>query len=242
MSAHEPRRYRRLAAPEGLESFEVAVGESDLLILAERPLKREAREAARRARRQIEAHAAQYPDFIGARRPLKAAADVPRIVAEMYEAAQIAGTGPMAAVAGAVAEHVARALAAHSSEVIVENGGDLFVISASERVIALDAGGSRWSRRIGLALPPGERSVCTSSGTVGHSAGGGAADAAVIVAGSGALADAVATATANRVQGPDDVEDAANSAAGCDGVQQAVVICGEAMAAWGQFEFRPLRD
>ena len=220
--------------------FEVAVDETDLLILAERSLKREARESARRARRQIEVHAAQYADFFGARRPLKAPDGVPQIVAEMYEAAQIAGTGPMAAVAGAVAEYVARCLAEHSREVIVENGGDLFVISASERVIAIDAGESRWTRQIGLAIPPGERSVCTSSGTVGHSAGGGRADAAVIVARSGAVADAVATATANRVGGEDDVQSATSRAAEADGVEHVVVICGEALGAWGQFELRPI--
>lgn len=221
--------------------FEVAVDETDLLILAQRPLSGEAREAARRARRQIETHGAQHPDFLAARSPLKCPDGVPEIVAEMYAAARIAGTGPMAAVAGAVAEHVARALAKHSAEVIVENGGDLFLITTSERLIAIDAGESRWSGRLGLAVPPGERSVCTSSGTVGHSAGGGRADAAVIAADSGAIADAVATATANRVGSEQDVEAATDYAAGCEGIEHVLVICGEAMAAWGDFELRPVK-
>ncbi len=223
-------------------SFEVAVDETDLLILAEDRFSAEARRAAHRARRQIQSHAALHADFLSARSPLPVPERVPAMVLEMYRAARIGGTGPMAAVAGAVAEHVARELAQRSAEVIVENGGDLFIISASERIIAIDAGASRWSSRLSLVVPPGEHSVCTSSGTVGHSAGGGRADAAVIASDSGAIADAVATATANRVGCEEDVEAATRAAAGCEGVEHVVVICGEALGAWGEYEIRPITE
>jgi len=238
MSAHEPRRYRRLVAPEGLVAFEVAVGETDLMVLAERELRDEARAAAREARRQIESHAALRPDFLGARKPLPPPTDAQPIVAAMYAGAQVAGTGPMAAVAGAVAEHVARALAEDSSEVIVENGGDLFAVTSRERLVAIAAPGSPLDGRIALALPPGERALCTSSGTVGHSASAGRADAVVVAAADGALADAVATATGNRVSSAEDVQTAVEWARGREGVRHVLVICGETLGAWGDLELR----
>ncbi|MGC9319882.1 MAG: UPF0280 family protein [Armatimonadota bacterium] len=239
MTGHEPRRYRRTVAAEGLVAFEVAVGESDLLVLAEREMRAEARAAAREVRRLIESHGVLRPEFLRARTPLPPPRDVPEPVAAMYEAARRAGTGPKAAVAGTIAEYVARALAQGGGEVIVENGGDLYLITASARVVAVDAGRSRWSGRLGLAVPPGERAVCTSSGTVGHSASAGRADAVVIAAEGGADADALATATANRVRGPDDVEAAVQWARERE-VQHVLVICERALGTWGGLELRRL--
>lgn len=239
MSAYEPRRYRRTPGATDLVACEVAVAETDLFVLAERDLREQARVAARRVRRQIESHAALHPEFLSARAPLPCPADASGTVAEMYAAARVAGVGPMAAVAGAVAEAVARELAALSAEVIVENGGDLFAITARERLVAIDPGRAGWAEAPALVLPPGARAVCTSSGTVGHSASGGRADAAVIVAPGGALADALATATANRVRDPEDVAGAVEWARGHPDVEHVVVICGQTMATWGQLQLRP---
>jgi hypothetical protein len=236
MNQHEPRRYRRLVAPAGLVAFEVAVGETDLMVLAERELPDQARAAAREARRKIESHGALTPDFLSSRTPLPAPENVPAIVAAMYRGASVAGTGPMAAVAGAVAEHVARALAEHSAEVIVENGGDIFMISGEERRVAVAAPGSPMDGRLAIAVPAGERALCTSSGTVGHSASAGRADAVVVAAPTGAIADALATATANRVSDPSDAEAAVEWARERDDLQHVLVICGDTVAAWGQFD------
>lgn len=225
-------------APEGLVAFEVAVGETDLLVLAERDLRDEARSAARVARRQVRSHAALHPEFLSSRKPLPVPPGAPEVVAGMYRAGRVAGTGPMAAVAGAVAEHVARVLAEASPEVIVENGGDLFIITRRERRVAVSAPGSPMDGQIALAVPPGERAICTSSGTVGHSASAGLADAVVIAAAEGAVADAIATATANRVSEPSDVEAAIDWARKRADLQQVLIICGDAVGAWGQFELR----
>ena len=228
-----------MVTPEGLVRFEVAVGETDRMILAEGELREEARAAARAARRQIESHGALVPEFLSTRTPLPVPDDAPEIVRGMYHGGQVAGTGPMAAVAGAVAEHVARALSEHSAEVIVENGGDLFLITAKERLVAITAPGSPMDGRVALAVPAGERAICTSSGTVGHSASAGRADAVVITAADGATADAIATATANRVSRPAEVEGAVEWARSRADLQQVLIICGDAVGAWGQFELRP---
>jgi len=154
----------------------------------------------------------------------------------MYEAAQQASVGPMAAVAGAVAEHVARQLAGQSPQIVVENGGDIYIISQVSRVIGIQAGESPLSGRLGLVVPAGSLGVCTSSGTVGHSLSFGKADAALIAADSGALADALASALGNRVQTADDVAAAMDWVQTVPGVRQALVIVGETLGVWGEFE------
>ncbi|NLO04187.1 MAG: UPF0280 family protein [candidate division WS1 bacterium] len=242
MNPHEPRRYRGAIASEGLVGFEVSLFETDLMVLAERDLRTEARFAARNARRQIESHAAMHPGWVEARTPVPVGEAASPIVKAMSEAARVAGTGPMAAVAGAIAEEVARALVEHSAEVIVENGGDIFMITGRERLVAIGAGRSRWQGKLALAVPAGERAICTSSGTVGHSVSAGRADAVVMAAPTGALADALATATGNRVGGPADVRTALEWAAAHEGVEQVVVICGEAMAVWGTMDLRAVGE
>ena len=106
---------------------------------------------------------------------------LPRVIATMYRAGKIAGTGPMAAVAGALAEAVGDSLLELSSQVIVENGGDIFIKSDQPRVVSIHAGQSPLSEKVGLAIPVGRFGVCTSSGTVGHSISFGNADAAMVV-------------------------------------------------------------
>lgn len=221
-------------------AFEVAVGETDLLILAETDLRAPARDAVRRARRRLESHLALHPEMLEARRPLPTPPDAEGLVAAMYQAGRIAGTGPMAAVAGAIAEVVARDLAPRSAEVIVENGGDLFLITTRERVVAIDAGGPPWGHQLALVLPPGERAVCTSSGTRGHSASAGKAQAAVVAAASGAVADALATAVGNRVTGPETVRAAVEWAQSRCDLEHVLAICEDSLATWGHLELRRL--
>ncbi len=238
---YQPRVYRKSAESPDLVGFVVVVGETDLYIQAEVRLTDEALESVRQARTQLERHIRRYPDFATSLRPLPTPDGCPMLVKEMYQAAQQAGTGPMAAVAGAVAAFVGQQLLAKSRQVIVENGGDIFLATAGARVVAIQAGRSRFSGRIGLAVPVGARlGVCTSSGTVGHSVSSGRADAAVVVAPNAAVADAVATATANRVRGPQDCQQAVKWATQLPGIAGAVAICGDQMAVGGEIEIVPL--
>ncbi len=240
MSNYEPRDYRLTIGADDLVSFEVGVAETDLMVLAREPLGEQARAAIREVRRQIESHAVLRPEFLTARSPLPPDELAPLVPGLMYQAAAQADTGPMAAVAGAVAEFVARELREFSDQVIVENGGDLFIISARERLVAVRAGTSRFDGRLALAVPPGELAVCTSSGTVGHSASAGRADAVVIAADDGAFADALATAVANRVSSRDAAEDALVWARSRGDIRHALIICADTMAAWGDFELRSM--
>lgn len=226
----------------GLVSFEVVHGETDLRISATRDLTAEARDVVAALRTELEAYAAAHPRFVESFAPLAAEQGAPEIVHAMTRAAAAAGVGPMAAVAGAVAERVARGLGAYAEEVIVENGGDLFIVGTHARGVLLLAGASPLSGRIAITLEADDLpcAICTSSGTVGHSVSLGVADAVTVIASDGALADAAATAAGNLVHGEADVERALERALSIPGIRAAVVVVGETIGALGGVRLEPV--
>ena len=141
----------------------------------------------------------------------------------------------MAAVAGAIAEAVGKDLLAYTPEVIVENGGDIFMKISQPRLVGVYAGESPFTGRIALEISPGEipLGVCTSSGTVGHSLSFGAADAVVVLSHSTALADAAATAIGNRVRTADDIDVAIEQAQAIAGMVGVVIIKDDRIGMWG---------
>ncbi len=234
-TSYEPRTYRSLARDDRMVGFEVVVRETDLMIRASLDLRALARELAVTERAGLEAYIRAYPDFAGTLVPWTAEGPVPRLVEEMIAAGAAAGVGPMAAVAGAIAEAVGRGLLAHCDEVIVENGGDIFLKTREAATVALYAGASPLSLKIGVVIGGGGRAlaVCTSSGTVGHSLSFGRADAVCVVAPSGALADAAATAIGNRVRSARDLHRAIAAGRRIPGVEGLVIVAGDRVAFWG---------
>ena len=199
----EKRFYRDWMKAEGLFRFDARVMETDLAILAERDLTREALARIVTLRNGLQKYADAHEGFLAALEPVKADADAPEVVKRMCRATESWGVGPMASVAGAFAEMVGEALLARSKEVIVENGGDIFIATKVPRDIGIFAGGkSPFSGKLAVQVRPesGIHGVCTSSGTVGHSLSRGKADAVVTFAASAAYADAAATAIGNRIQ------------------------------------------
>ena len=148
----------------------------------------------------------------------------------------------MASVAGAIAEQVGKDLLQHSRQAVVENGGDVFLSTIHPVVTGIYAGRSPLSLKIGIRVGGEKRSigVCTSSGTVGHSLSLGRADAVTVVAPSCALADAAATATANRIRTRADIEEAVDYARAVESVEAVVVVVGKQIGAWGNLEIVPL--
>ncbi len=241
------RLYRNAAGDKNFRSFTVAVKETDLWIAVPADSYSEAlpgrtEELVWRLRRQLESYIAAHPDFALTREPYLAEGAAPEVALQMIHAGNTVGVGPMAAVAGALAEAVGERLLRHCSQVIVENGGDIFMNTVEPVRVAVLAGKSPLSKKIALLVEPGEQpqGISTASGNVGHSYSKGRADAAVVLAPSAALADAAATAVGNLVQTPVDLERALNLARSIEGVTGAVVICGEKMALWGQVQIQPL--
>lgn len=230
-----PRTYRDLVKGRDLASFSVQIDETDLYIRAERDLSEEGLAVVRELRSSLESYIANHPSFKESLKPLTVPADAPAIVREMSAAATKVGVGPMAAVAGAVAEAVGRVLLGHSSEVIVENGGDIFMSVRSRRHVLMHAGKSPLSNRVSIEVRPEKTplGVCTSSGTVGHSLSFGEADAVTVLSQSTALADAAATAIGNIVKSEADIARGLDFGKGISGVEGIVIIIGDRMGVWG---------
>lgn len=235
---YEERKYREWIKHKDLVTVRVMEEETDLLVSGDVNLSAVATEAITRYRRQIKRYIMEDEEFQPALEPVEVRKDAPEIVKEMAEAARTAGVGPMASVAGAIAERVGRDLLAFSNQIIVENGGDIFIKTARVRLMGVYAADSPFTGKIAIKIQPEQTplGICTSSGTVGHSLSFGKADAAVIVSKWTALADAVATATGNLVKTAEDIQKAVDFARAIEGVEGVVVIMGEKIGAWGEVE------
>jgi ApbE superfamily uncharacterized protein (UPF0280 family) len=232
---YEKRTYRNLVSTDDLVKFEVMVKETNLLVRAEKDFSKEVRESVLRYRHQLETYIATNPEFQRSLVPLTDDPYAPEIVQQMIRASRLAGVGPMAAVAGAMAEWVSKDLLKLSKEVIVENGGDIYLATSRERTIGIFAGDSPLNLKIGIVISPEDTplGVCTSSGTVGPSLSFGKADAVCILAKSSALADAVATAVGNIVRGKKDIELGLERGREIAGVFGMLIIVEEKMGIWG---------
>lgn len=211
--------------------------ESHLKILCDVDLKGKSMEKLLEVYREIEGYIKKDPFFQVSYTPIKVGENAPRVVLEMADASSKTGVGPMAAVAGAMAESIGRFLLDNGArEVVVENGGDIFLKIEKEKLVGIHAGSSQWSNRLALKVKPDETpaGICTSSATVGPSINLGEADAITVVAKSTPLADAAATAIGNQVKGERGIEKALEFGRKIKGIRGFIVIKGGKLAAWGK--------
>lgn len=235
MAGYEERKYRDWIKQDDLIAVKVIEDETDLLISGMSDLSKPAQKSVLKYRKQIKDYIIKDRNFLESLEPIDVDSDAPEIVKDMANSAKLAGVGPMASVAGAVAEFVARDLLQLSKQIIIENGGDIFIKTDIERLLGVYAGKSPFTGKIALKINPQQTSlgVCTSSGTVGHSLSFGKADAAIILSKWTALADAVATATGNIVKVENDIQKGIDFARSIDGIEGVVVILGTKIGLWG---------
>jgi len=232
------RTYRDFSSPRHYSRFSVKISETDLYILADSDLTALASEAVHRYRSQIEEYIRIRPEFRTSLVPLSGDSLAPDIVREMLDASCRAGVGPMASVAGAVAEFVGRLLLEKSANVVVENGGDIYFNVKDDIAVGIFAGTSSLSGRIALRSVPTQTplGLCTSSATVGHSLSFGIADAVCIKSKSAALADAAATAAGNAVRSRKDIRKGLSKAMSIAGVLGVLIVSGDTLAVQGDME------
>jgi len=233
---HQPRYYRQWTHNSDLVSFRAVVKQTDLYIQAHRSLRDKAIKSIVKHRTPLEHYIMHHPLFLTTLEPYQVNEDAPAIARAMAEASQTAGVGPMAAVAGAIAEAVGRDLLAFSPEVIVENGGDVFLKTLKRRLVGVYAGQSPFTRKIALEVKPDETplGICTSSATVGHSLSLGSADAVIALSPSAAFADAIATAIGNLVTETGDISKAIDVAKSIHQLHGIIVIKDDRMGVWGR--------
>jgi uncharacterized protein len=238
MSEYQERFYRsQIQSPHWI-SFTIQVKETDLWVRARKDLSVEGYERVFQYRHSLETYIQQHPEFKESLTPLELDSLAPPIIQTMLQAGQAAGVGPMAAVAGAIAMFVGQDLLPFSPDVIIENGGDLFIVCNEPMIVGIYAGESALSGRLGIRLAPSNKPVglCTSSGTVGHSLSFGRADAVTILSPSTALSDAVATEVGNQVRTKNDIQSALDRAQQIPEVEGVLIIIGDQMGVWGGLE------
>lgn len=230
--------YRGRIGGADLVRSEVVVKETDLLVLADSDISALVREIVLSERDRLERYIAANPGFAESLLPCAVREASPAIVRSMAQAAEAAGVGPMAAVAGAVCEAVARGVGDVARELILENGGDIYLASSRERIVGILTGEETRAGSLSLRVRPGSTplGICTSSGRLGHSLSLGDAAAATVIARSCALADAAATAVGNRVRGSRGVREGLAAARDIPGVLGAVVFRDGRLGAWGEVE------
>jgi len=239
------RFYRDFHSKE-LESFTVAVGETDLWIGVSPytyGMEKFVLNLVMKLRSDLENYMLKSPTFKTSLVPIDLDEDAPEIVKEMMKAGKMAMVGPMAAVAGAIAQKVGfEILNKYAVEdVIVENGGDIFLNSNHALDVAIYAGNSPLSMKLALEIPSEflPCGLCTSSGTVGHSLSFGKADAVAVGHKNAAIADAFATKLANRVRTKADIQDVLRLCTKYDLLSVAIVK-DDAFGLAGHFKVKPI--
>lgn len=247
---YEKRTYRTQFNTTRFQSFEVKHLETDLWIgINTSSFKEEMKETAyskvKELRTKLDTYILEEPFFKKSLKPFQPAETAPPEAKEMAKAAEKAGVGPMAAVAGLFAREIGETLLQNFSveEMVIENGGDIFVLLKNELVLSVFAGESPLSERIGLVIPPekGKLGICTSAGTVGPSLSFGKADAVVVICEDVLLADAFATAFGNKVKSPNDVEKVINQSEKYPEILSMLIVCEDRIGIRGEFEIRFLK-
>jgi uncharacterized protein len=238
LSAH--RNYREAISPQAGEvSFQVVVEQTDLFVTAERDLAEPMLDLVRALRGELKSFMLLTPGFRESLVPVPAPSTAPLVAREMARAAELVNVGPMAAVAGTFAQLVADHFVKQSPNIIVENGGDIYVHSTRERVVALLADPDSGAR-LGLRLKKQDfpLSLCASSAFIGPSLSLGRGELVVVRSKSGALADAAATALANLIDTGDDLELVLASARKMAplGLEGVFAQAGGKLGVWGRME------
>ncbi|MCM8785092.1 MAG: UPF0280 family protein [Candidatus Omnitrophica bacterium] len=231
------RFYRSLIQKGNFYKFEVEVEETNILVIAKKNLKKEIREEVIKQREILKNYIKQYPEFLFSFSPISTKSDQ-EIIKLMSESSFLTKTGPMASVAGAIAEVIGKKFVSLSDEIIIENGGDIFAKMNSDFIVGIYAGKSPFSMKIGIKLKKREipYGIATSSGTVGHSISFGKADAVTVVSPSATFSDGAATYFGNLVKDKIDKELIISELKNFVFIEGIVIIKEKKIFLWGDIE------
>ncbi len=175
--------------------------------------------------------------FLHSLKPYKVKEDSPEIVKRMSEASLKAEVGPMACVAGAIADYAVRAMINRGAKhAIFENGGDIAMFINEPVNVGIYSGTTE--RGLTLKIKPRKSiiGICTSSGKMGHSLSFGNADSATVISEDPLLADAVATALCNSIkeESPKMIEESIRKFLLIPQVEAIIVVMGKLVGLGGE--------
>jgi len=247
--AYQPRFYRNALKNGRFSSFTVMYRETDLWVSvpeqdAGERLRKHIYNRVVELRKHMDEYISRDPGFLTALEPYPVPDDAPGIVKACSLAGELAGVGPMAAVAGAFSQAVGEDAVSEFGidGIIVENGGDIYASFKQPLSLSIYAGGSPLSGRIGFEIDPSlsPLGICTSSGTVGHSLSFGKADAVTVMSANAAVADAFATMLCNRVKSAADIAPTLELSAAYEVLSGTVIVLGDKVGARGNIKLIPL--
>jgi ApbE superfamily uncharacterized protein (UPF0280 family) len=186
-----------------------------------------AKDAITHHRRNLEDYIKTNPNFFYTFKPVPIPTG-PLVAKLMAEAAEEANVGPMAAVAGVLADLAVKDMTTIGCKVaVMENGGEISAVSNTPIDVAVAAGDEPLSKRFGFRLTEFPMGVATSSGRFSHAFSFGDAEAATVFCKNAGLADATATAVCNVVKGEDSraaIQAGINKAFSIEGVEGVLIV------------------
>jgi ApbE superfamily uncharacterized protein (UPF0280 family) len=235
MNKYSEKYYRTEIKSDRWNSFRVINETTDLYIRSGKDLTTIAGKIIEKLRNEIRDHINKQLEFQTSYSPIERLPDSSEIVQLMYLASERTGTGPFAAVAGAIAQMTGLELLNYTDEIIIENGGDIWMSLIKPAVVQILSGNEEFDGKTGVIIYPENTpcGICTSSGKIGPSFSFGKADSATIIGKCAATADAAATLAGNIIKDENDIAKALNSASDIETVTGAIIIVNNKMGIQG---------
>lgn len=233
------QRFYRKEFSKGWHTYEVSIKETDIFVESIDPLdKTKIYQSVEKYRKELEDYIEVNPEFQHRLSSFSLKSPSSSMIKEMVEKTSLLDVGPMASVAGAIAEYVGKGLSYFSSQLIVENGGDIFIKKRGSVLLGMYAGENSFINDYAISLENNSSylGVCSSSSFLGHSLSLGNLDLACVVSNSVIFADALATKLANMVNDDEDIEKALEFSKKFDYTQAVLLVRKEKVGIWGQIK------
>ena len=230
--------YRNKISAEGRYSFRLDYKYSGLYIICDRDISGELEEPVLSFYRDIETVIAGQTDFEKSLAPIEAGKDLPRIIKEMCGAGEVFSVGPMASIAGALCDHLAKTLKDRCSFLMIENGGDVYIKSGDPLEVGIFTKNIYFKDKLILLIEAGQTpcGICSSSGSFGHSLSLGKSDLVTVLSRTATIADAAATSIANTINSEKDIDTAIARFSQYREVEGLIIIKNKRIGLWGKLQ------
>lgn len=241
-AASDKYTYRRRIKASMKYNWRLVHRYSDLFISSDSDIIGRLRNLVHEFYGEIDSVISSDASFLKSLAPVAIKKEYPPIIKEMCMAAREMNVGPMASVAGAVCDYISGRLPpVMCGNLVIENGGDLYLRSTRDLNVGLYIKGSMLNDRLYLKIKKIQTpcGLCSSSGRFGHSLSLGKSDLVTVLAGSTITADAAATAIANTIISENDIDRAITAFRGKNGIRGILIVKNNRIGLWGDMRLSP---